>query len=742
MALAGSESCSGTEADAPDGRRAGLSVIEHLLDVERERLALLVPFAIGTGTGIWQWAGDRSALPLMLACAGCGVLAFATGPHGFVRRVMLVAPLLVMLGFANIALQSRLWGTEPLVRPYVGSIIGRVDAIEELAARDLVRYRLQLASGTGLPQSVRVNVPVENAPDGLSAGDMVKMRVRLMPPAPPALPGSYDFARTAWFDDIGATGRAFDRVEILSHSGSDGNFWNSARNAIAEKIEAALGPAIGPTGAALLVGARGNISDADAEALRNSGMAHLLSVSGLHVTAVVGGTFLLAAGLLALWPWFALRVRVPLVAACVAATVAVFYTLLTGAEVPTIRACIAALLILVALAMGRDPLSLRLLAAAACFVLILWPEALAGPSFQLSFAAVATIVVLHTHPAMQRLASKSEEDPWSARFGKAVLGLLLTGMAIEIVLAPIALFHFHKSGLYGALANIVAIPLTTFIVMPAELIALLVDLVSPEMASPFWWIAGQGIALILRIAHAVSAAPGAVAMLPEMPAWAFVVAMSSMMAIAIFVGRWRWVMVAPLALSLAAILSSPRPDLLLTGDGQHLAVVLDDKRLALLRPRAGDYARSVLGETAAIPGDAIALDDVPGASCNDDGCSMTLDRGGRGWRILALRSSAYLPAMELAAACRRSDIVISSRWLPYSCRPRWIKADRTLLERTGGLAFHLADQRIETVADDNSHHPWSVYAPWRIELRDAEREKEKATRMSGPPLQSSNAVAQ
>lgn len=739
MALAEPELYKGNAERAERTRvAAAVSWVENLLDVERESLPLFVPVAVGVGISIWQSAGDLAVVPLLSVCAGCILLASAAVRGSLIRRLLLIVPVLVMLGFANIAVQSRQFGTEPLERPFVGNIIGRVVSIEEVAARDLVRYRLRLAPGLQLPESVRVNVPAETASGRLAAGDLVKMKVRLVPPAGPSLPGSYDFARTAWFDDMGATGRALGPIEIISHADSEGDFWNSSRNAIARKIESALGTANGPTGAALLVGTRGNITDADAEALRNSGMAHLLSVSGLHVTAVVGGTFLLVAGLLALWPWFALRVPVPLVAAGLSAFVAVFYTLLTGSEVPTIRACIAALLILVAMAMGRDALSLRLLAAAACFVLLLWPEALAGPSFQLSFAAVATIVVLHNHPAMRRLTDKREEDHWPLRWGRAILALLLTGLAIELVLAPIALFHFHKSGLYGALANIVAIPLTTFIVMPAEMLALLADLFWPGAAVPFWWIAGQGIGLILRIAHGVSAAPGAIAMLPEMPVWAFGLAMMSMLVIALFVGRWRWVMVVPLILSLTAILLSPRPDLLLTGDGQHLAVVLGDGRLALLRPRAGDYARAILGETAAINDAAIAIDDVPDTKCNADGCSFAMVRGDRQWRILALRSSTYLPSLELSAACRRADIVVSNRWLPRSCQPSWLKADRGLLERTGGLAFYLSEQRIKSVASENAHHPWSVYAPWRIKLREAEREKQKAAQTIRPPLDTSS----
>lgn len=709
-----------------------LSTIENWLESEQERLPLLIPVAIGLGISIWQVFGAEYGWLVASACIGIALLGLSNGPSSRLHALMLIGALLVGIGFGTIAFKSWLYGVAPLERPWIGKIHGRVENIEDVSARDIVRYRIYVGQHPELPRIIRVNIDKDIASTDIAPGSLIAFKARLMPPPGPALPGSYDFARTAWFGGIGATGRILEPVRIVSPPLDRQDFWNSARNALSARIQLAMGAETGPVGSALLVGTRGSIAESDAEALRNSGMAHLLSVSGLHVTAVVGGTFILAASFLALWPWLALRVQVPLAAAVCSATIAILYTLLTGAEVPTVRACIAALLILVALAMGRDTLSLRLLAAGATFVLFFWPEALAGPSFQLSFAAVGTIIILHDSTWMRQWMQRREEGVLS-RLTRQMAGLLITGLAIELVLAPIALFHFHKSGLYGALANIVAIPLTTFLVMPAQLLGLLVDFLWSGLGSPFWWVAKQGIAAILWIAHGVSAAPGAVALLPEMPVWAFGTAMLSGLAIAIFRSRWRWLTMGPMLSAIIAMLSAPRPDMLLTGDGQHLAVIYGDGQLALLRPRAGEYARSILGETAAISEDAIALDAMPGAVCNPDGCSFALHKGERSWHILALRSGYMIPSMELAAACRRSDIVISSRRLPWSCKPRWLKADVALLEQTGGLAFYLDDARISSVAEENAHHPWSAYAPRHLKARAEQRAKEKAARGT-PPL--------
>ena len=210
--------------------------------------------------------------------------------------------------------------------------------------------------------------------------------------------------------------------------------------------------------------------------MRRSGLTHLLSVSGLHIAAVVAFAMFLTLKLLALSERLALRFNLVLVAAAAAAAAGIGYTLLTGAQVPTVRSCVAAVLILAGIALGRDAISIRLIAAGALVVLLFRPEALAGPSFQMSFAAVTAIVALHSTAWSRRLFQRREEGI-AARVARALLAMIATGLVVELALMPMALFHFHRAGLYGVGANIVAIPLTTFVIMPVEAGALLLDLI-------------------------------------------------------------------------------------------------------------------------------------------------------------------------------------------------------------------------------------------------------------------------
>jgi len=442
--------------------------------------------------------------------------------------------------------------------------------------------------------------------------------------------------------------------------------------------------------------------------MRRSGLAHLLSVSGLHLTAAVGAVMLLTLRLLALSPTLALRYRLVLIAAAAGALAGIGYTLLTGAEVPTVRSCIAALLVLAGIALGREAITLRLVAVGALVVLLLWPESAISPSFQLSFAAIVAIVALHEHPRAKALLSRRDEGV-VANLGRFLLGLVLTGIAVEIALMPIALFHFHRAGLYGAGANVIAIPLTTFIVMPLEALALLFDCIG--LGAPFWWLTGKALSLLLGLAHSTANAPGAVAMLPAMPRGAFALMVAGGLWICLWRTRWRRFGAIPVAAGALWALATPSPDLIVTGDGRHVALRGPDGQLAILRWRAGDYVRDTLAELAGKEADYVEFDDLPGVSCSEDLCAAYVDREGRRWRVLATRTRHIVAWPQVVRACAWADIVISDRRLPRACNPRWLRADPALLARTGGLAISFGAQpRVSTVGEEAGDDPWARQA--------------------------------
>ena len=707
------------------GGKVGARVGEHI-----EAFLAARPFERGTwlavafAAGIAAWFVLPDPPRWLAVLAGCGALALGglaglrgEGRHPYVRGALVGAALMVAAGLVTVWTKSTLAGAVPLDRPAVVTLTGRIVAREERGAQDRVRLTL-VARGVPERETVRVRVNLAGKDDSpaFAEGAVVRLKARLMPPASPMLPGAYDFARAAWFMGLSATGSVLGKPQVLTPV-QGGSWLGQAQRNLSRHVRDRLGGTPGAIAAAFASGDRGAIAPADEDAMRDAGLTHLLSISGLHVSAVVGAAYVLAIRLLALWPWLALRIPLPLAAAATGALAGVAYTLLTGAEVPTIRSCIGAVLVLIALALGRDPLSMRMIAVAAFVVMLFWPEAVVGPGFQMSFASVIAIVALHSAPPVRAFLTPREEA-WPVRMARLLAMLLLTGVVIELALMPIGLFHFHRAGVYGALANVVAIPLTTFVSMPLIALALVLDAVIPGagLGAPAWWAVGKSLELLLGLAHWTAAQPGSVALLPGMGRGAFALFVAGGLWLALWSGRVRLWGLVPVVLGFAMLMRLHTPDVLVSGDGRHVAIPASDGTLLVLRESKSEFASDKLRESAGIEGALVPFERWPGARCSADFCTVTLRREARETTLLIGRNRERIDERELAAACERADIVISERWLPRSCRPRQLKADRRLLEKTGGLAIDLADGRVRTVAETQGQHGWwrpPPPRPWR-----------------------------
>ena len=679
--------------------------IERLLEAERAQLPPW--FVVGFGSGIAGWFAldtQRQWSAFLCLAAALATLGFIFG-GGRAGRALGWFGLAAMLGCALVWARSE-WVAKPrLGRPVVTDVRARVVGVDYLAARQSVRLMLA-PGGANLPPRVRVTIDDDKLPAGIAPGALIQLRARLAPPPPMALPGTYDFARDAWFKGIGAVGKALGPVTVLR--AADPHGLDRARTGLRRHIAASLPAHPAGIAIALATGDQNAVDKEDADAMRRSGLTHLLSVSGLHIAAVVAFAMFITLKLLALSQRLALRFNLVLVAAAAAAAAGIGYTLLTGAQVPTVRSCVAAVLILAGIALGRDAISIRLIAAGALVVLLFRPEALAGPSFQMSFAAVTAIVALHSTAWSRRLFQRREEGI-AVRIARALLAMIATGLVVELALMPMALFHFHRAGLYGVGANIIAIPLTTFVIMPVEAGALLLDLIG--WGKPLWFLCGAAIDGLLGLAHAVASAKGAVAFTPSMPDWSYGLMIAGGLWLCLWNARPRLWGLVPAAIGALGAILSPAPDLLITGDGMHLAIVGADRTPFILRDRAGDYVRALVAEASGFEGDPLALDSRPFSACSNDSCVALLRKGSGEWRVLATRSATQIDWAAITRACAAADIVVSDRGLPRGCTPRWLKLDRYALATTGGVAIYLGrNPRVDTVADRVGVHPWAQFA--------------------------------
>lgn len=681
--------------------RIGFDAVEDWLEREREQIGLWAPVALGAGIVAWFVLPNPMAwLAFCFVALGAACLGAVLPDGARLRQMAMMGGMLACAGCLLVWGKAALLGQPPLPRPVFVQMTGTVESVRPVPAQQMVRVMLRPVGAPTLPAMVRVNIAEADMPGGLGEGALVRFRARLMPPAPPSVPGGYDFAARAYFLGIGATGKALKPVEVLRASTAA----RPLRARLFDHIRAQMdGPAEG-IAVALATGDQGAISEADAEAMRRSGLAHLLSISGLHVTALIGAVIFLLMRVLALSQRAALGLPLMLIAGAGGALAGIGYTWLTGAEVPTVRSCVAALLVLGGMAMGRDAITLRLVATGALIVLTVWPEALVGPSFQMSFAAVTAIVALSEHPRFRAFAAARDEG--MARKAARMLAVTLaTGVAVELVLMPIALFHFHKAGMLGAFANLLAIPLTTFVVMPLEALALLFDLVG--LGAPFWWGTEQALNMLLLIAHGVGASPMATMVAPAMPVGMFALIAGGLLWCLLWRTGMRWAGLPPAGIGMVLAMLTPVPDILVTGDGRHVAV-RSGAGMALLRERAGDYVRDVLTESAGYEGELGAVAAMPAARCSTDLCALTLERNGRRWLLLLTRSDMMIERNAFARDCAAADIVVSDRRLPRWCRPRWLKIDRRLLGRTGGLSIDLARGEVHTVTRPGDAHPWIV----------------------------------
>lgn len=407
-------------------------------------------------------------------------------------------------------------------------------------------------------------------------GSAVRLMAILNPPPGPASPDAYDFARDAYFQRIGGVGFAVKAPRLVELGQPDRQLrWTLAVNgfrwSLARRIVDRLGPREGGVAAAMTTGHEAWLTRDTLDAMRDSGLAHILSISGLHM-AVVGGFVFFAVRLgLAAWPWAVLRVDAKKIAAACGLVAVFAYLVISGAPPPAERAAVTASVAFAAVLLERRAITLRALAIAALIVLALQPEAVAQPGFQMSFAATTALVAL-----AERWPRSVREinAPWPIVAVQRAVGWALAAMAVSFVAGlatgPFAIQHFNRMASYGLLANLATAALSSFVIMPALALGAALELLG--LGAPFLAVAGWGTAVMLGVAEQVSSWPGAVQVIASAPPGALPVAFLGLLWMCLWDGRLRW-LGAPLA---AAVLLWPRaepPAAWIADEGGQAAVV-------------------------------------------------------------------------------------------------------------------------------------------------------------------------
>jgi competence protein ComEC len=591
---------------------------------------------------------------------------------------------------------------------YSVPLSGFVEArdIRERTDRFVLRVaQMEIPRGGIRLERVRLSVRKGTAPD---VGSFVELKARLQPPLAPLRPGSYDFGRDMFFQGIGASGFVTGAIKTIEPPVAGGLYLRYAalmqglRDAIDARIRTTLDGDKRAIATALLTGRRDAITTLVNDAMVISGLGHVLSISGYHMAVVAGVVFFAVRALLALIPALATGFPIKKWSAAAALAAALFYLLLSGAEIATQRSFFMTAVVLIAVMVDRRAVTFRTLAVAAMIVLALAPEALVHPSFQMSFAATLGLVAL-VQIGMPRLFA-SPDNSATAKValwgGREIMTLALASLVAGLATTPYAAFHFHRVTPYGVLANLAAMPVVSALVMPAGLLGLLA--MPFGFDGVFWWLMGVGIDWMIAVTQWVADLPGAVGRMAAFGTGPLIAASLGIILLGLLRTPLRWSGAAVLVLAVVWALALPQPDILISADGHNVGVRGKDGRLHLMRTAKDSF---LLKEWLAADADPRGPADpslADGVSCDEAGCVTEMAKGGL--VALALKPEA------LSDDCARAALLVTARQAPASCSSAVMSGDPW--RRQGAIALWRKRDTyaLDAVRPRGADRPWSPAA--------------------------------
>lgn len=640
----------------------------------------LLPFAaMAMGLGIWLWfklpydPGVRHYL-LAATCTLALTSLWLWGPW-LLRPVAGFAAMLG-LGFLAAGLRAEVVASPMLSFRYYGPVEGRVVEIDR-STSDALRITLDQVilhevAPAKTPNRVRISLHAETLPHQPQPGERLILTAHLAPPEGPVEPGGFDFRRMAWFAGLGAVGYSRSPVLLLDYPAPGEEGVARMRAALSQAMRAHIPGDAGAFAAGAMTGDRSGISQDTVKALRDSSLAHLLAISGMNLAFLIGFVFWLVRSGVALVPVLALRVNAKKVAAVLSLAVALFYLMLSGANVATERAFVMVAVALGAILLDRRAITLRTAAIAGIFLLATRPESLLEPGFQMSFAATVALVA-----GFQTLDQRVLLQKWP-RWMVPVFTLFASSLIGGFSTAPYAAATFNRFADYGLLANLLTVPVMGAVVMPAGAMAVVL--------APFglsWlalWVMELGVRWILAVAHWIAGLEGAITMIPAPHAASLPLITLCGLWLVAWPGRARLLGGLGVVLGLMVWPTAARPDLQIAADGRLLGLMGAEGR-ALSQGGGGGFSAENWLES---DGDRASQEEAakrPG---------FTGPRGARSFELAGLKGVVLIgkaALSQLDAACAGLDLVIIAAPLDDTPQGPCLVIDQTRLRQTGALAI-------------------------------------------------------
>ncbi len=573
---------------------------------EHERWIAWLPVLFGCGIGFYFLLGNEPSKWFTVVCFELLLVWIYYRRYQPQRWLLPTALLVVVLGFSDIQLRS-LYQQKFIEHPIENDITylqGRIVRTDKNAKG---KARLLLTDVSDFENARRglFRVTLSGKENPFEEGQCVEMIATLMRPSMPAYPGGYQFDRKAWFEGMSAVGYANSPVYAVDCQAEPtlrqkmSLAVNLMRRKIVERIKHELPSDEAGIAAAIVAGDRSGISEQMTDNYRDSGLAHFLSISGLHMSMIAAMAFFIIRLLVAMIPFLALRVNAKKAAAVFAIAMSFFYLLISGAGIPAQRAFITTFVVLLGVLFDRRAISMRMVSIAALVVLIISPHALIGASFQMSFAAVVVLVAFY-----EKYASALHRFFAGRGIVRVVLayaaGILVTDFVASIATLPFAIYHFNRIAVYTSLGNFLAGPIIGLVIMPFVLLSLL--LMPLGLAGLMLKIVGFGIMLVNKITAMVAGLPGAGYEVLSMPLWGLLLIVFGFLWICIWQRPWRKLGLILVVFGLLSMLTVRKPDVLYDQSGKTIAVADNTENLVIMPGRGNAWIKQIwLEKTLSMP---------------------------------------------------------------------------------------------------------------------------------------------
>lgn len=680
-------------------RRAAVSLATIAAQaVAERRLFVLLPFALILGIIAYRVTGyepDAEILVGGMLLAMC-MAAFLRRSYGGVRAVALL--IAAWAGYCALPVQGALFGTSMLTTPKYGHYTMRLDQViyddgdqQRWIVSEIVPENARDAPGV---RRARLS-----APGGVAVrpGDTIEARVRFYGVPPPVLPGGYDAQFAGYYAGIGAYGAVLgDPVIVPAEQGGFYGLVEDVRRTIASRILAVLDPQIGGIAIALITGDRSRIPEDDWQAMALVGLAHVLSISGMHMTLVAGTMYASLRIGISLSYGFSQKVSSKKIAAAGGIVIAIAYMLVSGMGIPAIRAAIMLVLVFGAVIAGRQALTMRNVALAGLLLAAFDPATVFRASYQLSFAAVVALI------AAFELARQRREERWKpANRGLAILiDVAMTSLVAGAATLMFSAYHFQQTAPFGVISNVLAMPIVSFVMMPAAVFAIL--LLPLGLEAPLLHVMGWSIEAVLWIAHTIRVLSGGFDPSPLLAPSALVVCLIALAWLAFFQSRIR--LVGPIiAVPIIFLFCVERsPDVLIADSTQALAV-RHEGRLTLMAGRLNTFATTVWSERYMETIDPRSA----ATSCDTLGCILHSSHG----FTLAL----VLDRAAFQEDCAIADVVVARVPAPQWCGQITEQIDPKNLSERGA---HMLYWREDLLAFEARYAISDGNRPWRPQVKN------------------------